>query len=150
LNRKPRIAFFGIKYFPARGGTSRVAENLILNLVEDYQVTVYCYKHESAKTHIKGVNVVQFPEFKLGSLGVFIYFFLCCLHIRFKGNYDVIHAHKIDSFFFLNYLPKKVHTIATAHEAPYNRDKWGKIAKLFFKIGEKRFLNFNLYQTVLI
>jgi len=146
---KPNIAFFGIKYFPAKGGTSRVAENLILNLIEDYNVTVYCYNHESAKTHIKGVEVVQFPELKLGSLGVFIYFFLCCLHIRLRGNYDVIHAHKIDSFFFLNHLPKKTRIIATAHEAPYNRDKWGKIAKLFFKISEKRFLNFKGIKTVI-
>lgn len=149
MKSKPNIAFFGIKYFPARGGTSRVAENLIRNLVDDYNVTVYCYKHEQAKTHIAGVDVVQFPEFKLGNLGVFIYFFLCCMHIRFKANYDVIHAHKIDSFFFLNYLPKDTHIIATAHEAPYNRDKWSKLAKTFFKIGEKRFLKFKGVKTAI-
>lgn len=149
MKSKPNIAFFGIKYFPARGGTSRVAENLIRNLVDDYNVTVYCYTHEQAKTHIEGVDVVQFPEIKLGNIGVFIYFFICCLHIRFKANYDVIHAHKIDSFFFLNYLPKNVHTIATAHEAPYNRDKWSKLAKIFFKIGEKRFLNFKGIKTAI-
>ena len=46
---KKKIAFFGIKYFPSRGGTSRVAENMILNLVNEYDVTVYCYKNEKAK-----------------------------------------------------------------------------------------------------
>jgi glycosyltransferase involved in cell wall biosynthesis len=149
LNRKPSIAFFGIKYFPARGGTSRVAENLIRNMVEDYSITVYCYRHNDAKYHIEGVNVVQFPEIKLGSLGVFIYFLLCCLHIQFKANYDVIHAHKIDSFFFLKYLPKKAKVIATAHEAPYNRDKWGRVAKWFFKLSERRFLRFNGVKTAI-
>ncbi len=149
MKSKPNLAFFGIKYFPARGGTSRVAENLIRNLVDDYNVTVYCYKHKHAKTNIAGVDVVQFSELKLGNLGVFIYFFLCCMHIRFKANYDVIHAHKIDSFFFLNYLPKDTHTVATAHEAPYNRDKWSKLAKAFFKLGEKRFLKFKGVKTAI-
>ena len=149
MSKKPNIAFFGIKYFPARGGTSRVVENLILNLVEDYNVTIYCYKHKSAKTHIKGVDVVQFSEFKWGSFGVFVYFFLCCLHIRFKGNFDVIHAHKIDSFFFLKFLPKKARVIATAHEAPYNRDKWSRLGIIYFKICERWFLNFKGVKTAI-
>ena len=71
---KKSIAFFGIKYFPSRGGTSRVAENLILNLANDFNITVYCYKNKSAKTHIKGVNVIEFPQIKLGGIGVFLYY----------------------------------------------------------------------------
>ncbi|WP_276168407.1 glycosyltransferase family 4 protein [Zobellia alginiliquefaciens] len=146
---KKKIAFFGIKYFPSRGGTSRVAENMILNLVNEYDVTVYCYKNEKAKGHIKGVEVIEFPEIKLGSLGVLIYYWLCCFHIRTRGKYDIVHAHKIDSFFFLNTLSKHAKVIATAHEAPYKRDKWGKIAKWFFKISEKRFLNFSGVKTAI-
>lgn len=146
---KKKIAFFGIKYFPSRGGTSRVAENMILNLVDQYDITVYCYNNEMAKNHIKGVNVIEFPEIKLGSLGVFMYYWLCCMHIKIKGQYDIIHAHKIDSFFFLNALSKEAKVVATAHEAPYKRDKWGRVAKWFFKISEKRFLNFTGIKTAI-
>lgn len=138
-NRK-KIAFFGIKYFPSRGGTSRVAENLILNLVGDYDITIYCYKDILAKNHIAGVNVIQLPEIRLGNFGVFLYYFLCYLHIRFRAQYDIVHAHKIDSFFFLNGLANRAKVIATAHEAPYKRDKWSWAAKKFFKFNEKRFL----------
>ena len=144
-----KIAFYGIKYFPSRGGTSRVAENLILNLVEDYDITIYCYKDALAKNHIKGVNVIEFPEIKLGSFGVFLYYFLCYLHIRFRSKYDIVHAHKIDSFFFLKGLAKKAKVIATAHEAPYKRDKWSWVAKKFFKINEERFLKFKGLKTAI-
>lgn len=149
MGEQKNIAFFGIKYFPARGGTSRVAENLILNLVNDHKVTIYCYKNELAKNHIKGVNVIEFPEIGLGNLGVFLYYFLCYFHIRFRGKYDIIHAHKIDSFFFLNGLAKSASVMATAHEAPYKRDKWGRLAKAFFKVCEKRFLNFKGVKTAI-
>ena len=50
---------------------------------------------------------------------------------------------------FLKWFSKKVKVVATAHEAPYNRDKWGKIAKLFFKFNEKQFLSFNGIKTAI-
>ncbi|WP_149277770.1 glycosyltransferase family 4 protein [Pareuzebyella sediminis] len=148
-NKKKNVAFFGIKYFPSRGGTSRVAENLIYNLKESYNITIYCYKNDFAKNHISGVNVVEYPEFRLGGIGVFLYFLRCYFHIRFFGNYDIIHAHKIDSFFFLGRFSKKSNVIATAHEAPYKRDKWGKLAKIFFKYCEKRFIDFDGIKTAI-
>ncbi|MGJ8737216.1 glycosyltransferase family 4 protein [Zobellia laminariae] len=149
MKNKPKIAFFGIKYFPSRGGTSRVAENLIINLANDFEITVYCYKNKDAKNHIPGVKVIEFPEIKFGSLGVFLYYGLCYLHIRLFGTYDIVHAHKIDSFFFLDGLSKKCKVIATAHEAPYKRDKWGSVAKKFFKLCERRFLNFKGAKTAI-
>ena len=118
MSKRLSIAFFGIKYFPSKGGTSRVAENLIINLVKDYDITIYCYRDNLAKTNIKGVKVVEFPQIKLGNLGVFLFYFLCYCHIRIKGKYDIIHAHKIDSFLFLRGLAKSTEVIATAHEAP--------------------------------
>lgn len=149
MKSKKKIVFFGIKYFPSKGGTSRVVENLILNLAHDYDITIFCYKNSQAKTHIQGVGVIEIPEIKLGSIGVFLYFLLCYWHIRIKGEYDIIHAHKIDSFYFLKGLAKKSRVIATAHEAPYNRDKWGRFAKAFFKKCEKCFLSFKGVKTAI-
>lgn len=148
MNRK-KVAFFGIKYFPSRGGTSRVAENLILNLVDKYDITIYCFKSELAKTHIPGVKTIELPDFKIGNFGVFLYYLICYFHIVVFGKYDIIHAHKIDSFIFLNWFPKGFKVIATAHEAPYKRDKWGRLAKLFFRIGENQFLKFNGVRTAI-
>ena len=149
MKKKKKIVFFGIKYFPSKGGTSRVVENLILNLANDYDVTIFCYKNSQAKNHIQGVSVIEIPEIKLGSIGVFLYFLLCYSHIRLIGKYDIVHAHKIDSFYFLNGLTKNASVIATAHEAPYKRDKWSRFAKAFFKVCEKRFLSFNGVKTAI-
>lgn len=149
MEEKKNIAFFGIKYFPSQGGTSRVAENLILNLIKDYNVTVYCYKNKNAKTHIKGVKVVEFPRIKLGGIGVFLYFFICYCHIRLKGRYDIIHAHKIDSFLFLKGLSLNAKVVATVHGVPYKDGIWGGLAKTFFKFNEKRFLNFEGTKTAI-
>ncbi|QCX01658.1 glycosyltransferase family 4 protein [Aggregatimonas sangjinii] len=149
MKKKKKIAFFGIKYFPSRGGTSRVAENLILNMVDEYDITIYCYKNKLAQNHIEGVKVVEFPRIKLGALGVFLYYFICYMHIRFKGKYDIVHAHKIDSFFFLKGIQKKAKVIATVHGVPYKDGVWGGIAKSFFKMNEKRFLRFNGVKTAI-
>jgi len=148
MGNKKKVAFFGIKYFPPKGGTSRVAENLVVNLVNRYDVTMYCYKNKNARTHVPGVNTVEFPDFKMGSFGVFLFYFLCAWHIRFKGKYDLVHAHKIDSFLFLKLLSKNK-VIATAHEAPYKRDKWSALARRFFKLSERHFLNFKGIKTAI-
>ena len=149
MQKKKRIAFFGIKYFPSRGGTSRVAENLIHNMVKDYDITIYCYRNTLATNHIKGVKVIQLPRIKLGPLGVFVYYLLCYWHIRYIENFDIVHAHKIDSFFFLKGLQKKSKVIATVHGMPYNDGVWGGIAKSFFKVNEKRFLKFSGIKTAI-
>ena len=149
MEKQKRIVFFGVKYFPSKGGTSRVVENIIRNLAGTYDITIYCYKDPLAKGFIKGVKTVEIPEIRLGNFGVFLFYLCCYWHVKFKGDVDLIHAHKIDSFFFLNGLAKKTKVIATAHEAPYKRDKWGKLAKLFFKANERKFLRFNGTRTAI-
>jgi len=142
-----KIAFFGIKYFPSKGGTSRVVENLILQLHKEYDITIYCYKNKEAANHIQGVKTVQLSEIGLGNLGTFLYYFLCYCHIAFKGKYDIIHAHKIDSVCLLPGLARRAKVVATAHEAPYRSDKWGWLAVRYFKFCEKRFVGFKGIKT---
>ena len=135
-----KIAFYGIKYFPSRGGTSRVAENLIFQLREKYDITIYCYQNESAEKHIEGVKVIQFKPRAEGALGAFIYFFMTAIHLVVKGNYDVIHTHKTDCALFIPFLRLRYKVISTSHEAPYKRDKWNKLIKLYFHLVEKIFV----------
>jgi len=139
--QKKKICFFGIKYYPSRGGTSRVAENLIKNLTSKYDITIYCYKNKKALNFIKGVRVIQIPELPFRSGGVFFYYFLCAVHILFTGKYDLIHAHKTDCAFFLPLLTQKYRVICTSHEAPYLRDKWSFVGKTYFRLMERFFIN---------
>lgn len=139
--KKKKVIFYGVKDFPSRGGTSRVVENIILNLLTEFEVTLYCYKNEKAQTNIAGIKVLQFPVFPLKEVGVFIYYFITALHILFFQNAkSIIHAHKTDCAIFIPLLRLKHKVILTSHEAPYKRDKWGKSGKLYFRFMEKVFI----------
>jgi hypothetical protein len=58
--RKKKLAYFGVNYFPSKGGVSRTTENLIANLKEEFDLTIYCFKDSRANNHMPGVNAVQF------------------------------------------------------------------------------------------
>ena len=140
---KQKLIFYGIKFFPSRGGTSRVAENLIRNLKTHYEISIYCYKHPKAKKYIDGVKAIEFPVLPFGSAGVFIYYFITALHIFFtKKRTTIIHAHKTDCAFFVPLLKLKFRNIiATSHEAPYKRDKWSALGRLYFHLMEWFFIH---------
>jgi len=138
---KKKIAIFGVKYFPAKGGTSRVVENLLLDLKDDFEFTIYCYKHDKAAANIPNVKTIQFPEIKIKGFGVFLYYLRCCLHLLFNGSYDLVHVHKTDGAFFIPFLSKKYKVIATSHALPYKNDKWSSLGKAYFRFVEKIFMN---------
>jgi len=142
-----RIAFFGIKYFPSQGGSSRIAENIAKELQWKYSITVYCYKNEHAKTHLENVRAIQIPRIPLKEVGVFLYYFLCCLHILFSKKYDVIHVHKTDSAIFIPLLRLKAKVIATSQEAPYLRDKWNFLGKAYMRFMEQFFIYYSSIRT---
>ena len=139
--QKKKIAIFGVKYFPSKGGTSRVVENLLWELKDHFEFTVYCYRHEAAKNYMEGVKTIQFSETPIKGFGVFWYYFKCFVHILLKGNYDIVHLHKTDGAFFLPFLNLKYKTIATSHALPYHNDKWSGLGKLYFKMVERLFMN---------
>lgn len=138
---KKHIAIFGVKYFPARGGTSRVVENLLQDLRDHYDFTIYCYQHPEAATHMSSVKTVQFPEIPIKGFGVFLFYLRCCLHILWNKEYDLIHLHKTDGAFFLPLLCLKYKVIATSHALPYLNEKWSALGKLYFRLTEWLFMH---------
>ncbi|MBP9150857.1 MAG: glycosyltransferase family 4 protein [Flavobacteriales bacterium] len=148
--QKRSIVFFGVKYFPSRGGVSRVVESVINNLKDDYDITIYCYTHPKAADHIKGVKTIQFDEIPVKGIGVFLYLCKCYFHLMFKGKHDLVHLHKIDAAIFLPLLLLKFPKIlATSHESSYLRDKWGPIAKTYFKLSERILVRSKATPTVI-
>jgi len=138
---KSRLVYFGLKYYPSRGGVSRTTEHLIRQLKDNYDITIYCYRHPQAKDYLPGVRAIQLPKFGPGSIGVFPYFFLCCMHMLLFGKYDIVHLRKIDSSFFLPLIRLKFKKVlATSHERTYLSTKWNAPARAFFKLNEKIFV----------
>jgi len=117
-----------------------VAENLILQLKDKYDFTVYCYNNVLAPGNISGVKVIQFKPLFKSSLGSLIYFFLSAIHILLFAKGDLVHAHKTDCAIFLPLLKLRFKIIATSHEAPYKRDKWNTFQKAYFHIAERIFI----------
>jgi len=139
-NARLRVAVLGVKYFPSKGGTSRVVEDLLEALSDRYDFTLYCYRDPRARGHLPGVETVELPEFPGGSIGVFLYYLWCALHLLWRGGVDVVHVHKIDAAPTLPLLLLRFACVATSHESPYRRDKWGRVARAYFKFAEQRFL----------
>jgi glycosyltransferase involved in cell wall biosynthesis len=146
---KNNIAFLGVKYFPSAGGTSRVVENIIKNLAQDYHITLYCYKNKLAGKHMKGIRTIQIPQIPLGSIGVFLYYLFCTLHLLLFGKYDLVHVHKIDAAIFIPLLKRKFRIVATSHESPYLRDKWSWLGRKYFFLCENIFINSSVTLTTI-
>lgn len=138
---KKKVAIFGIKYFPSKGGSSRVVENLLWGLKEHFDFTIYCYRHDQAATNIPGVKTIQFSEIPIKGLGVFLFYLRCCFHLMFNGKYDLVHLHKIDSAFFIPILRLKHRLLATSHALPHLNDKWSGFAKYYFRQMERLFMH---------
>jgi glycosyltransferase involved in cell wall biosynthesis len=135
-----RIIVYGVKTFPSQGGTDRVAENLILQLKERFDITLYCYADPAAKTHMSGIKVIEMNPWLKGSAGAFLYFFRSALHMLFTRNAELVHVHKTDAAFFIPLLRLRYKVIATSHEAPYKRDKWNRFIKMYFHLVERIFI----------
>ena len=138
---KQKIAIIGVKYWPSRGGVSRVVEDTVIQLRNQFEFTIYCYAHPQAATHLSGVNVIQIPEKSMGVIGVFNFYRECVNHALHEGDFDLIHLHKIDAAYFLPQLTQRYPVIATSHESPYKRDKWSNFTKQYFRAMERRFMN---------
>lgn len=137
---KIKLAIFGVKYYPSRGGTSRVVESLLPHLRDEYHTSIYCYAHQEAQDNIPGVEAIQFSVPKIKKVGVFIFFVKCLWHLMTKGSYDLVHIHKTEAAFFSPIIRLKYPTIATSHAIPYLNDKWNRIGKLFFRLAERVFI----------
>lgn len=137
---KPKLIFYGVKYFPSRGGTSRVVENIIRNLKDKYEITILCYRNKQAPDYMPGVKVIQFSDWPGGSIGALFYFFRSALYLLLFKKFDLIHIHKIDAALFIPWFYKKSKVIATSHESAYLRDKWSKLERKFLLFSERVFI----------
>ena len=137
---KKRLIIYGVNHYPPKGGTSRVVENLILQLKDKYDILIYCYRNPLAEDHIPGVKVEEFREWAQGSIGSLIYFFLSAVHILLFAKADLISAHKTDCALFFPLLRLRFKVVATSHEAPYKRDKWNSFQKVYFRLAEHLFI----------
>ncbi|MBC7440808.1 MAG: DUF1972 domain-containing protein [Flavobacterium sp.] len=145
-----KIAILGTRGIPNHyGGFEQFAEFFSVYLAEnDKEVYVYnSHNHPYQQKTFKGVNIIhQFdPEYKIGTVGQFIYDLNCILDSR-KRNFDIIlqlgyTSSSIWSFLF----PKKTLIITNMDGLEWKRTKYSKTVQKVLQFAEKLAVKYSDY-----
>jgi glycosyltransferase involved in cell wall biosynthesis len=146
-----RIAIIGTRGIPNHyGGFEQFAEYLSLGLVQKgHQVTVYnSHKHPYQEANWQGVQIIHCKDFeyKLGTVGQFIYDFNCIADTR-KKTYDIILQLGYTSSSIWGFLlPRKKSIVTTNMDGlEWKRTKFSKPVQSFLKFAEKLGVKFSDY-----
>ncbi len=143
-----RIAMLGQKHVPSReGGVEIVVEELSVRMVEQgHNVTCYNRKgHHISGTDFdsevykeyKGVRIKSVFTVKKKGMAAASSSFFAAICAAF-GKYDVVHFHAEGPCAML-WIPKIFgkRCIATIHGLDHKREKWGRFASWYIRVGEK-------------
>jgi glycosyltransferase involved in cell wall biosynthesis len=134
---KKRIAVIGLKGLPPFGGAANVGDNIIEQLADEYDITVYATaSHTHHKGAYKGAHQIVFRKFPIKQFNVFYYYIASAFHAVFARRYDVIHLHQMDGAFILLLLRLRYKVVATSHGLTYRAGKWSKWSLPYFKLNE--------------
>ena len=150
--RRLRIAMIGHKRIPSReGGVEIVVEQLSVRLAAlGHKVDAYNrYGHHVSgkkydeeygrgdRKYYKGVRIRIIPTFRSSKLNAIVYSFLATVRAMFS-SYDIIHYHAEGPCAVL-WIPKllRKRVIVTVHGLDWQRSKWGNVASVIIKFGEK-------------
>jgi len=148
-----KIAMLGTKGIPATwGGIERHVEEIATRLVAmGHDVTVYCrpYYTTTDKQYYKGVRLKKLPTIPSKNFDAIVHTFLATMHLLLE-DYDIVHYHAIgpSTLAILARMAGK-NTVVTVHGLDWQREKWGKKAKLFLKFGERASVLFP-YSTITV
>jgi glycosyltransferase involved in cell wall biosynthesis len=138
-----RVIVIGTRGIPnIQGGVETHCEELFPRMVKlNYRVHLIrrtCYVPvEDHLTEFKGVELSNLFTVRRITIETILHTFLAVLYARKKGT-DILHVHAIGPAIFIpmaRMLGMKV--VFTHHGPDYNRAKWGPVAKLVLKFGER-------------
>lgn len=136
-----KIAMIGQKGVPVQsGGVERHVEELGKRLVQrGHEVIIYNrlgYAEYDGNEYL-GMKLKNIFTIKNKGLEAIIYSFLASFDSLFN-NFDIIHFHALGPA-TMSFIPKIFNkkVVVTVHGLDWQREKWGKFAKLYLKLGEK-------------
>lgn len=137
-----RIAILGTRGIPNNyGGFEQMAQYLSVYLVnKGFEVYVFnSHNHPFQENKYMGVNILHCydPEYKIGTVGQFIYDLNCTLNCK-KQKYDIVLQLGYTSSSIWNWLiPKKSTLITNMDGLEWKRSKFSGPTKRFLKFAEK-------------
>jgi glycosyltransferase involved in cell wall biosynthesis len=139
---KQKLAVIGTVGLPAcYGGFETLAEQLVMQLGDEMDITVYCSKQgyvpEQRKSHWQTARLVWLP-IKANGIGGIIYDAVSIFHALFYANTLLILGvpGAILLPFAKLFFPKK-RIIVNIDGLEWSRQKWGRAAKFFLQYSEK-------------
>ncbi len=139
------IAFIGCKGIPAAtsegGGIEEHVEHLAVRLAQKgHKVIVYVrpYANKEKRKFWKGVRLITLPSLHRKNFDALSHTFLASWHVLFQKA-DIIHYHGVGPA-TLSWIPRifkpfsKI--VVTFHSRDQFHGKWGKIAKMYLRLGE--------------
>ena len=139
--KKNRIAIIGTVGIPAKyGGFETLTEQLVSNLSDEFDFTVYCSKKKYSKeeriSHYKGAKL---EYINLEANGVQSIFYDCISILKSLKNNDILLILGVAGAFILPFIKlftnKKI--IISIDGIEWKRDKWSYFAKFYLFWAEK-------------
>lgn len=147
-----RIAMLGSRGVPANySGIETYIEEVGKHLVEaGNQVTVYCHKkYVSRRGEFKGMRLRFLPTIRSKHLETFVHTLLASVDVLFR-EIEIVHYHAQGPATFAwipRFFGRKV--VSCVQGLDWARAKWGRLARLYLKIGEKASVWFP-HETVVV
>lgn len=142
-----KIAIIGQKGIPSRaGGVEIHVEEIATRLVnKNHDITVYCRENYCDNKYdiYRKIKIKYIKSINSKHLDAITYSFLATID-ALKNNYDIIQYHALGPSlltFFPRIFGKKV--VCTCHGLDWQREKWGKVAKIMLKMGEYSAIKFS-------
>ncbi len=138
-----KVIVFGTRGIPdILGGVETHAENLyplIKELAgENTEITLVrrsCYVHDQL-TEYKGVKLVTLYAPRIKSIEAIVHSFLSAVYAILHRP-DIVHVHAIGPGLLIPLTRLAgLKVIMTHHGPDYKREKWGRLAKFFLRLGE--------------
>jgi glycosyltransferase involved in cell wall biosynthesis len=139
--RQPlRVAFIGGRGVVSKySGIETYYEEVGARLAKmGHEVTVYCRNHFTPPLEeFLGMRVVRLPTIRSKHLETAVHTALSTAHAMTQ-NYDIVHYHTLGPALFSGFprwFGKK--TIVTVQGLDWQRRKWGRLASLVLRLGER-------------
>jgi glycosyltransferase involved in cell wall biosynthesis len=135
-----RIAMIGLRGVPASySGIETAVEEIGSRLAaQGNEVTVYCMagRYTEKRTEYRGMRLVYVPTIRSKNAEMIVYSVLSTAR-AILSRHDVIHFHALgpSTMAMLTWLTRRP-SVATCHGLDYNREKWGRLARTYLKLGE--------------
>jgi len=137
-----KIAVVGTRGIPnISGGVETHCEELFPRIVsKEFDITVFRRENyvKDCLSEYKGVRLVTLQSPKKKAIEALIHTVRAILYAKYKHQAAVVHIHAVGPALatpLARLLGLKV--VFTHHGPDYERDKWGKIAREFLRLGER-------------